>query len=103
MQSFSLFGAAASFFGGWCGSVPMSVIIWYILHHHNPPPPGPDPWWRIAIIGALSGLAFGSLISAAELSSGALNSSVLVSLASGFIGGVVGASFAAKGALSSLK
>ncbi len=29
-------------FDDWCGSVPLSVLIAWLLHH-NPPPP--QPWW----------------------------------------------------------
>jgi hypothetical protein len=53
--------AIAAFFGGWCGSVPISVIIqWLLRHGGNPPPPPPDPWygdWFLAkVIGAVAGV-----------------------------------------------
>lgn len=52
--------AIAAFFGGWCGSVPLSVIIWWLIHHGGPPPPSPDPWYRdwftSKVIGAVAGV-----------------------------------------------
>ena len=33
---------ASEMFDDWCGSVPLSVLIAWLLHH-NPPPP--QPWW----------------------------------------------------------
>ena len=33
---------ASDMFDDWCGSVPLSVLIAWLLHH-NPPPP--QPWW----------------------------------------------------------
>jgi hypothetical protein len=53
-QSLQLHGGAAAEMGGqlsafasdmfddWCGSVPLSVLIAWLLHHNPPPPP---PWW----------------------------------------------------------
>ena len=53
-QSLQMHGGAAAELGGqmstfasdmfddWCGSVPLSVLIAWLLHH-NPPPP--QPWW----------------------------------------------------------
>jgi hypothetical protein len=35
-------GFASDMFDDWCGSVPLSVLIAWLLHH-NPPPP--QPWW----------------------------------------------------------
>jgi hypothetical protein len=35
-------GFASEMFDGTCGSVPLSVLIAWLLHH-NPPPP--QPWW----------------------------------------------------------
>lgn len=35
-------GFASDMFDDWCGSVPLSVLISWLLHH-NPPPP--QPWW----------------------------------------------------------
>ncbi|HYP34106.1 MAG TPA: hypothetical protein VES00_19725 [Burkholderiaceae bacterium] len=35
-------GFAAEMFDGTCGSVPLSVLIAWLLHHNPPPPP---PWW----------------------------------------------------------
>ena len=93
-----MFGAAASFFGGWCGTVPISVLIWYILHHHRPPTPDPDPWWKITFVGAFTGLVFGTLVNTI-----AQDAALLTNIVSGFVGGVVGASFVAKGTLSSIR
>lgn len=97
MEKFNFMMSAASFFGGWCGSVPISVIIWYILHHKPIPGPDPDPWWRITIVGTLLGTIVGSTLG--MMSGG----SVLVGLASGFAGGMVGASLVAKSSLSAIK
>jgi hypothetical protein len=51
--------AIGAFFGGWCGSVPLSVLIWYIIHGKKPPPP-PDPWRRewfvLKVIGGIAGV-----------------------------------------------
>jgi len=33
---------ASDMFDDWCGSVPLSILIAWLLHH-NPPPP--QPWW----------------------------------------------------------
>lgn len=33
---------ASDMFDDWCGSVPLSVLIAWLLHHNPPPPP---PWW----------------------------------------------------------
>jgi hypothetical protein len=35
-------GFASEMFDDWCGSVPLSVLIAWLLHHNPPPPP---PWW----------------------------------------------------------
>jgi len=35
-------GFASDMFDDWCGSVPLSVLIAWLLHHNPPPPP---PWW----------------------------------------------------------
>jgi hypothetical protein len=35
-------GFASEMFDGTCGSVPLSVLISWLLHHH---PPGPQPGW----------------------------------------------------------
>ena len=36
-----LSGFASEMFDGWCGSVPLSVLLNWLLHHNPPPPP---PW-----------------------------------------------------------
>ncbi|MEP6501804.1 MAG: hypothetical protein ABJD97_00610 [Betaproteobacteria bacterium] len=36
-----LSGFAAEMFDGWCGTVPLSVLLNWLLHHNPPPPP---PW-----------------------------------------------------------
>jgi hypothetical protein len=52
----------AAFFGGWCGSVPLALIIWWLLGKKGgpPPPPPPDGWrgdWLISkVIGAVAGV-----------------------------------------------
>jgi len=35
-------GFASEMFDDWCGSVPLSVLIGWLLHHTPPPP---QPWW----------------------------------------------------------
>jgi len=40
-------------FDGTCGSVPLSVLIAWLLHH-NPPPP--QPWWLEEISQVVSQL-----------------------------------------------
>ena len=34
-----LSGFASDMFDDWCGSVPLSVLIAWLLHHNPPPPP----------------------------------------------------------------
>jgi hypothetical protein len=94
MEKFNFISGASSFLGGWCGTVPISVIIWYILHHKPIPGPDPDPWWRITAVGTLVGTVVGIVLSAG---------SPLVGLATGFAAGVVGASIVGKSSLSSIK
>ena len=36
-----LSGFASEMFDGWCGTVPLSVLLNWLLHHNPPPPP---PW-----------------------------------------------------------
>ena len=43
------------FIFGWCGSVPISILIAYLIRHHGNPPPPPDPW-RILGTNVLAGL-----------------------------------------------
>ncbi|MBV9109528.1 MAG: hypothetical protein JO306_08995 [Gemmatimonadetes bacterium] len=54
--------------GGWCGSVPISVIIaWIIRHHGVPPLPEPPPYpWQLQglvarVLGIVGGVAGGYL------------------------------------------
>ena len=44
---------ASEMFDDWCGSVPLSVLIAWLLHH-NPPPP--EPWWLQEISQTVSQL-----------------------------------------------
>jgi hypothetical protein len=95
MTSFSPIWAVASFLGGWCGTVPISVLIWYLIHHKQPPPPPPpDPWWRISIVGAIVGCIVGTLVvsfTAEAVTSSSIIASALVGYAAGSIaGGIVG-------------
>lgn len=52
---------------GWCGSVPLSVLIASLIRHHGRPPiPEPPPWWRLEnllprVIGAGAGIVGGYL------------------------------------------
>jgi hypothetical protein len=66
----------AAFFGGWCGSVPLSVLIWWLLHGKRPPPPPPDPWRRdwvmMKVIGAVSGVIAAYIYSAAFTAPGGI-------------------------------
>lgn len=45
-------------FCGYCGSVPLSVLLMWLLRWKNPPPP-PDPWPIIRTIGIIGGIAGG--------------------------------------------
>ena len=94
-----------SFFGGWCGSVPLSFIIWYILHHRNPPlPPGPEPWRRISIVAALSGVVFATVVNAFISDAAVITASTMFTTAiAGVIGGTVGGGVVANGALQQIK
>jgi len=45
---------------GWCGSVPLSVILAILLRHGGNPPP-PPPWWEVLIVNIIAGaLAVGA-------------------------------------------
>jgi len=44
---------ASDMFDDWCGSVPLSVLIAWILRHNPPPPP---PWWLEEISQTVSQL-----------------------------------------------
>lgn len=49
----------AAFFGGWCGSVPLSVIIRLILRPLPEPPPRPNwrrDWLISKVLGAVGGV-----------------------------------------------
>ncbi len=103
-NSFHPVTTVAFFLGGWCGSVPFSLIVWWILHHRRPTPPPPDPWLKINIFGALSGLVVGFVVNAALVDAAAVNSIlILQSFVTGAVAGAIGAGFAAKGALNSFK
>jgi hypothetical protein len=43
------------FIFGWCGSVPISVLIAYLIRHGRPPIPDPEPW-PILFTNVLAGL-----------------------------------------------
>ena len=45
---------ASDMFDDWCGSVPLSVLIAWLLHHNPPPPP---PWWLEEISQVVSQLS----------------------------------------------
>lgn len=56
---------------GWCGTVPISLLIWWLLRRRRPvpPPPPPDPFlegprphpWLEALVGVVGGIAGGFL------------------------------------------
>jgi CDP-diglyceride synthetase len=85
--------AVAGFLGGWCGSVPISLIIWWIIHHGGPPPP-PDPWWKISIAGAIAGLIAGPLVVSMlhePVTTMSVVASTLIGITAGsIVGGIVG-------------
>lgn len=80
--------------GGWCGSVPLSVLIAWLLHHHGPigPGPDPDPVYRpgnlvVRVLGVAAGIAGGYAASRATVPDTlpALTAvTVLAAVASGF-------------------
>jgi|ERR1700682_675877 len=96
MSSFNLTFAIASFLGGWCGTVPISVLIWYLIHHGHPVPPPPDPWWKISIAGAIVGCIAGTLLVSSlgeAVTSVSVIASALIGYTAGSIaGGIVGRS-----------
>jgi CDP-diglyceride synthetase len=94
MNSFNAYWAIGGFFGGWCGSVPISLIIWWIIHHGGPPPPQPDPWWKISIAGAITGAIVAPILlsfTGEGLTSISVAASVVIGYAVGAIaGGIAG-------------
>ena len=44
----------SAFLLGWCGTVPLSVLIWILLNRGPKPPPPP---WEILLINILGGIA----------------------------------------------
>jgi hypothetical protein len=86
MTSYFFVTGVAAFFGGWCGTVPISIVIWWILHHHHSPTP-PDPWFKISFMGSLAGLMLGTTVSC-SVYEGTLNMGAV--LLSGIVGVVVG-------------
>jgi hypothetical protein len=96
MNSFNLYLAIGGFFGGWCGSVPISLIVWWIIHHlgRPGPPPPPDPYWKISIAGAIAGVIAAPILlsfTGEALTSMSLMASVVIGYAVGAIaGGIVG-------------
>ena len=77
------------FIFGWCGSVPISVLIAWLLRHHGNPPTPPEPW-PILLTNVLAGLvAVGA--SAGGLKGGSDIAAVALPLALGVItAGLVG-------------
>ena len=97
MPSFSVYWLIGGAIGGWCGSVPISVIIWWIIHHGGPPPP-PDPWWKISFAGLVCGLIAATAIlsfTGEAVTSASLTASVVI----GFAAGTIGGGMAARGSL----
>ena len=102
-NSFHTVNAVAAFLGGWCGTVPISLIIWYILHGKVPPPP-PDSFFKISMIGAFTGLVIGSIVSIAINSNTAAGAgSILVSGVTGIMAGAIAGGIAAKSALANVR
>ena len=60
-------GIAAAFWalGGWCGSVPISVLVQWLLRHPHGPipggPPDPDPWRASALAQRIVGTVVGAV------------------------------------------
>ena len=92
-------GIAAAFWalGGWCGSVPISVLVQWLLRHPHGPipggPPDPDPWRASAlaqrivgtVVGAVAGYAawrFGTVPDTAPALGNALASGIFAAAAS---------------------
>lgn len=98
MQNIHPVLALAALLGGWCGTVPISVIIWWIIHHGTPPPPQPDPWWKIGIIGAVVGLIIGTLVVSATRED-VTSMSIVASSIVGFTSGAIVGGIAARGSL----
>jgi hypothetical protein len=97
MNSFNLYWAIGGFVGGWCGSVPISAIIWWIIHHlgvPGGPPPPPDPYWKISIAAAIAGVIVAPILlsfTGEGLTSMSLLASIVIGYAVGAIaGGIVG-------------
>lgn len=89
---------AASFLGGWCGSVPISVFIWALIHGHKPTPgPQPDPWFKISLAGIAGGILTGIIITGFSVNKDVISSdiSILTSIVEGIIGGVIASSLVA--------
>jgi hypothetical protein len=92
--------AIAAFFGGWCGSVPISYIIWLIIHGRHPgPPPPPDPWWRISIVAAVVGCLAGTIL-VSSLNEPLTSMSVLASAAIGYAAGSIAGGIVGRSSLS---
>jgi drug/metabolite transporter (DMT)-like permease len=104
MENFHPVFALSAFLGGWCGTVPISVIIWWIIHHHHgtPPPPPPDPWWKVSIIGAVVGAIVGTLVMSST-SEDVTSMSIVASSILGFTSGAIAGGIVARGTLSSFK
>jgi hypothetical protein len=95
MNSLNLYWAIGGFFGGWCGSVPISAFLWWLIHHFGGPggpPPPPDPFWRISIAGAIAGLIAAPILlsfTGEGLTSMSLTASVVIGYAFGAIAGAI--------------
>jgi hypothetical protein len=98
MNSFNVYWAIGGFFGGWCGSVPISLIIWWIIHHGGPPPPQPDPWWKISIAGAIAG-AIAAPILLSFTGEGITSISMAASVVIGYAFGAIAGGIAGRGSL----
>jgi drug/metabolite transporter (DMT)-like permease len=98
MQNIHPVFVIAAFFGGWCGTVPISLIIWWIIHHGTPPPP-PDPWWKVGIIGAVVGAIIGTLI-VSSTGEDVTSMSIAASSIVGFTSGAIAGGIAARGSLT---
>ena len=98
MENFHFIYAIVGFFGGWCGSVPISLLIWWLIHHGPVPGPGPDPWpIKMGFIGGISGLVLTTILSGFIANTQiATADAVLMSAVTGILAGGVAGSFTPK-------
>jgi hypothetical protein len=102
MTTYFFITGVAAFFGGWCGTVPISIVTWWILHRQNQIPAS-DPWFKISFVGSLAGLMLGTTVSSSVYEGIICMNAVLLSGIVGVVVGLVVGSIVGKAALPSLK